>query len=119
MEANIEREEHASGGRFWRDSWKQALKPSIRNRFVLAISLKVMQNLTGYVATVVQRDESSTNNRFNLQNSGDQLLQPDYLPEHRLDGNVDLASGYGRVRHCEDGDDGHHDDLGSRQPWTA
>lgn len=35
------------GIHFWRDHFKEALRPGIRNRVLLAISLKVMQNLTG------------------------------------------------------------------------
>lgn len=47
MEISIEAEAASSNGSFWRDSWKEALRPGVRNRLILAISLKVLQNLTG------------------------------------------------------------------------
>lgn len=49
MMASIEQEEEMAGSSFWRSSWKEATKPGVRNRILLAVSLKVFQNLTGYV----------------------------------------------------------------------
>ncbi|KAH8880844.1 putative quinate permease [Thozetella sp. PMI_491] len=47
MQQQAESESRTTSANFWRESWKEAARPGVRNRIVLAVSLKVMQNLTG------------------------------------------------------------------------
>lgn len=54
MELQLEHEAEMLGtGRgmsFWRDQFREAMKPNVRSRLLLAVSLKVFQNLTGLQA---------------------------------------------------------------------